>query len=209
MVLCPSLEGNRAVQPAAIQGYGVPPASFQAGLGQFFFDFTVTPPLAYQYNGQTWVTVSGGAVSFTSLTVTGNATIGGNETVAGTFTATGNITTTAGNLQATGVGQGLVLTPTVVAAGASPQVANGRVVSVTFNTVSIAAGATQAFTITNSAITGATTLLDITMVGTTSGSAPTVQSVVNSLGQSVITVTNGTGATTQTGNLTFTILVLN
>jgi hypothetical protein len=52
-------------------------------------------------------------------------------------------------------------------------------------------------------------LLSITMVGATSGSALTIQSVANTGGQSVITVTNGTGATTTTANITFTYLVLN
>lgn len=123
--------------------------------------------------------------------------------------STGNVTATNGNLVASGVGSGLVLTPTVVTAGASPQVVNGRVGSVTFSGVSIAAAATQTFTITNSAVTGAGTLLLLTMSGATTGSALTIASIVNSAGSSAITVTNGTGATTDVANITFTFEVLN
>jgi hypothetical protein len=47
------------------------------------------------------------------------------------------------------------------------------------------------------------------MVGSTTGAALNIQSVVNSAGQSVITVENGTGATTTIANITFTYLVLN
>lgn len=96
----------------------------------------------------------------------------------------------------------------VLASGATPQTANGRAISVTFTGVSIAAGAVQAFVIANSAI-AVGTLLDITMVGATTGSALSIQSVVNIAGQSTITVTNGTGATTTTANITFTILLIN
>jgi hypothetical protein len=117
--------------------------------------------------------------------------------------------TVTGNLTISGAGTGIVTTPTVVAAGASPQTANGRVVVVTFSGVSIAAGATQSFTITNSAITGSTTDVQYTMVGATSGSALSIQSVTNSAGSSVIVVTNGTGASTTTANITFTGIVLN
>lgn len=99
---------------------------------------------------------------------------------------------------------------TVVSGAASGTVtANGRVVSVTFTGVSIAAGAIQAFTTSNTSITGSGTVLLLSMVGATSGAALNVQSIVNSASQSVITVENGTGATTSTANITFTYMVLN
>ena len=46
------------------------------------------------------------------------------------------------------------------------------------------------------------------MSGMTQGSALTIQSIVNAAGQSTITVTNGTGATTSTANLTLTFWVI-
>lgn len=95
------------------------------------------------------------------------------------------------------------------ATGASPQIANGRSFAVTFSGVSIAAGATQSFTITNSKIVSATTPVQISMVGATTGAALNIQSVTNSAGQSVIVVENGTGATTSTANITFTGTILN
>ena len=131
----------------------------------------------------TWINLGGGAGTFTSLSV-------------------------AGNITATGTGHGLFV-PVTTASGASPQTANGRVGSVTFSSVSIAAAATQAFTIANSSIAGSSTVLSLSMVGATTGAALVIQSVANTAGQSVITVANGTGATTTTANITFTYLVLN
>ena len=131
------------------------------------------------------------------------------------FTSTpsvSSLTLTAGNLTVSQAASGLVLTPTVASGAASGTVAaNGRVVSVTFTGVSIASGATQAFTTSNTSITGAGTVLLLTWSGATAGSALSVDSIVNSAGQSVITMTNGTSATmvTSVANITFTYLVLN
>jgi len=159
------------------------------------------------------ISFSGGSPSFATLTVTGLASVGSlastGAITGSSVTTTGNITTTAGNLEATGAGTGLLLDPTLVVAGASPQTANGRVVVVTFSGVSIAAAATQTFVITNSAITGAATDIQYTMVGATSGAALNIQSVTNSAGSSSIVVENGTGASTSTANITFTGIVLN
>ena len=124
---------------------------------------------------------------------------------------TGSLTAVTG-LASSGVGSGLTLNPTVASGAASGTVtANGRVVSVTFTGVSIASGATQAFTTANSSITGSGTVLDLSWVGATAGSALSVVSVANTAGQSVITMTNGTSATmvTSTANITFTYFVLN
>lgn len=124
-----------------------------------------------------------------------------------TMTAGTGLTVTTGNATLSGTGSGLVLTPVVVAAGASPQTANGRVFSVTFSGVSIAAGATQSLVIANTSVN---TLVQLSMVGATAGSALTIQSITNSAGVSTtIVVTNGTGATTNTANLTFTGLCIN
>ncbi|MEO8253194.1 MAG: hypothetical protein ABI554_02320 [Flavobacterium sp.] len=101
MVLSPALEGNRLVQPAAIQGYGVPPASFRGELGQWFFDFTTTPPNGYVYNGQTWVDAGTDIGTFTTLTVTGQSNLG-NTAVTGNLTATGTITAGTGLTSTTG-----------------------------------------------------------------------------------------------------------
>lgn len=98
---------------------------------------------------------------------------------------------------------------TVVTAAASPQTANGRIGSVTFSGVSIAAAATESFVINNASIAGATTPIQVSMVGATSGAALTIQSITNAVGSTTIVVTNGTGATTTTANITFTYQVLN
>lgn len=150
----------------------------------------------------------------TGLTVTtGNATVSaGNFVVtAGSVTASGNIVSTAGNLEATGAGTGLVLDPTVVAAGASPQTANGRVFAVTFSGVSIASGASQTFVIDNTAITGTTTQVLLEWSGATAGSALSIESQAQTAGTITIIMTNGTSATmvTSVANITFVGIVLN
>lgn len=99
--------------------------------------------------------------------------------------------------------------PTVVTAGASPQTANSRQARVTFSSVSIAAGATQSFVISDNKITGSSTAVRVNMFGATTGSALSIQSVTAAAGQVTIVVTNGTGATTTTANITFDISVLN
>lgn len=156
--------------------------------------------------------IAPGSIASTTTIAAGTALSSGTTITAGTsITATlGNITATNGNFVASTAGTGLLLNPTVASGAASGTVAaNGRVVSVTFTGVSIAAGATQAFTTSNTSITGSGTVLHISMVGSTSGAALNIQSVVNSASQSVITVENGTGATTTTANITFTYFVLN
>ena len=142
----------------------------------------------------TWSNITGGSGSFTSLTAT-----------------TGNISATAGNLVLSGAGSGFVTTPTVVAAGATPQTANGRIIQVTFSSVSIASGATQAFVISDSSITGSSTTVQVTWFGATAGSGLSIASVVNAAGSCTITMTNATSATmvTSVANITFICQVLN
>lgn len=173
---------------------------------------TITGPILFNTTGAAPTSIGSGPG--TGVVNIGNASgtaIGGPETVAGSITATGNITTTGGNLQATGVGEGLFLTPTVVAAAASPQTANGRVFSVTFSGVSIASGASQTFVINNSAITGTGTVVLVEWSGATAGSAVSIASQVSTAGTLTIIMTNGTSATmvTDVANITFTGLVLN
>lgn len=148
------------------------------------------------------ITASTGNISATLGSVAAGTTVTGGT---GLIATTGNVTISA-------VGSGLVTTPTVASGAAAGTVtANGRIVSVTFTGVSIASGASQAFTTANSSITGAGTVLKISWTGATAGSALSIQSVVNSAGQSVITMTNGTSATmvTSVANITFTYFVLN
>jgi hypothetical protein len=162
--------------------------------GTQWLNNAVNPPVIYETTGAgLWYQIAGGGGSFTNLTVTGNETVGGTLGVTGLSTFTGGINTN----------------PTVVTAGASPQVANGRSGQVTFSGVSIAAGATQTFVITNSAVSGASQVILYSLVGATTGAALTIQSVTNSAGSSSIVVQNGTGASTTTANVTFTYILLN
>jgi hypothetical protein len=129
----------------------------------------------------------------------------------GSVTATlGNITATAGNIVVSTSGDGLVL-PVATGSGAASGavVCNGRVGSVSFTSPSIAAGATSTLTVTNSAVTGSGTVVLYSLRGATTGSALSVQSQTNSAGSSAVVVTNGTGATTQTGTITLDFIVLN
>ena len=108
-------------------------------IGQLVYDDSVNPPVFYIYAGAgSW-----GQIAPTDAS--------------GNLEVTGNLETSNGNLVASGTGSGLLLTPTTTTAGASPRVVNGRVGVATFSGVSIAAGASQAFTITNSAVTGSST----------------------------------------------------
>lgn len=127
-----------------------------------------------------------------------------------TVTATlGNITATAGNFVASAAGSGIVIPAAAVGPGASPQISNARAGSVTFSSVSIAANAVQTLTITNSTITGSSTVVLYTLRGATTGSSLTIQSVTNSAGSSAVTIMNGAGLTTTTANITLDYLVLN
>lgn len=136
-------------------------------------------------------------------------TSAGALTNAGSITATtGAITATAGNIVTVLAGSGLVL-PVGTASGATPQVVDARVGSVTFTTISIAAAADSTLVLTNSTITGASTRVMLSMIGATTGSALSIKSVTPSAGSLSIVVTNGTGATTTTADITFDFIVLN
>lgn len=135
----------------------------------------------------------------------------GNISASGTVTGGTGVIATTGNLTASAVGSGLVLTPTIVAAGASPQTANGRAFSVTFSGVSIPSGASQTFVISNTAITGTSTVALVEWSGATAGSALSISSQASTAGTLTFIMTNGTSATmvTSVANITFTGIVLN
>lgn len=195
-------------------------------IGQLVFTPPQSPTAFYLYAGAgNWVqfasssgdiiAINGTANQVTVSTTAGTATVSlpsaittpGSLTTTTTITAGTGLTVTSGNATLSGTGSGIVFTPVVVGAGASPQTANGRVFSVTFSGVSIAAGATQSFVINNTAVN---TLAQITMVGATTGAALNIQSITYSSATSItIVVENGTGATTSVANITFTGICLN
>ena len=205
-----------------------PPTSNQTNyeIGQLVFTPPTAPTAFYLYGGGgNWIefatntgdvtSVVGTTNQVTVSTTSGVATISlpatliapGSIASTTTITAATGLTVTTGNATLSGTGSGLVLTPVVVGAGASPQTANGRVFSVTFSGVSIAAAATQSFVIANTSVN---TLVQVSMVGATTGSALSIQSITNSAGVSTtIVVTNGTGASTSTANITFTGFCVN
>lgn len=139
----------------------------------------------------------------------GSPSVSGSLTAATTITATlGAITATNGNLVASTAGTGILLNAGTIS-GTSSATLNARSGQITITTPSIAAGATFAFTLTNSAITGSSTQVMYALTGGTTGAALTTQSYVNTASQSVITIQNGTGATTNTASLTLNFLVIN
>lgn len=128
----------------------------------------------------------------------------------GVTATTGNVTATAGNFVSSLAGNGLLFNAnTATGAAPGPVVLNSRAGQVIFTGVSIAAAADLTLTITNSAITGATTQVIYSMSGSTTGSAPSIKSVTNSAGSSDIVVTNGTGATTTIADITLNFIVVN
>lgn len=142
---------------------------------------------------------------------TGNTAVTGSLTATTTLTATlGAITATNGNFVGSTAGTGVLFnSPAASGVAASPVVVNGRTGQATFTTVSIAAGADLTLTITNSAITGATTQVIYSMSGATTGAALSIKSVTNSAGSSAIVVTNGTGATTSTADIVVNFMIIN
>lgn len=170
--------------------------------------------------GTTGINITGAAVTTIGTggtgavkvgNATGNTQVTGSVTTTTTLTATlGNITATNGNFVASTAGNGLVF-PVATGSGASSGTvnSNGRQGSVTFTGPSIAGGAVLGLTMGNTSITGAATQILYTLVGATTGAALTIQSVVNSASTSVITIANGTGATTTTADITLNFLILN
>jgi len=180
-------------------------------------DNSVNPPVIYETSGAgRWYSIAGGGETLASLTVNGPATIVGLTNINTTGTAATDIGNATGNTYVTGqlfvsglstLSGGINTSPTIVAAAASPQTANNRSGQVTFSGVSIAAGATESFVINNTAVN---TSVLVAMSGATAGSALSIVSITNVPATSItIVVTNGTGATTDTANITFTFICLN
>lgn len=217
--------GTLAIDNAAAVGYllvsksgGIDTwAQLEAsGGGGTFTALTVTG--ASTLTGTTHVNITGSAVTTIGTGGTGAVNIGnatGNTAVTGSLTASTSLTATLGNITATNgsfvastAGTGIVFTPGT-ASGTTTATLNARVGQITITTPSIAGGATATMTITNSAITGSTTQVGYWLTGGTTGAALTIQSYANTAGQSVVTIQNGTGATTNTATLILNFMVLN
>lgn len=218
------------VNPAFI-GYALraPSTNDVYNPGTRWQDNSVNPPVIYTTTGAGLWSSTATAGTFTSLTVTGPTALTGATTIntsgaSATTIGTGGTGTVAignatGGTAVTGpetvsglltASVGINTAPTVVAAAASPQTCNARSGQVTFSGVSIAAGSSQSFVIANTAIAAIGTVIKYSMVGATAGAALSIVSVTNIANtSSTIVVTNGTGATTTTANITFTFLVLN
>jgi len=154
--------------------------------------------------GSAGITLTGAVTS--SANITSGTTLVSTTSITATL---GDITATNGNFVASAAGKGIVVPAAIISAGATPQTSNARCGQVVFSGVSIAAAADQTLVISNSTITGATTVVMVTMSGGQTGSALSIKSITNSAGSCSIVVTNGTGATTNTANLTFSYMVLN
>ncbi len=66
MPIAYSIGGFVSVPPGPVEGFGPPPASFRGGLGQNYFDKSVTPPTEYVFNGQTWTTAGANPATTTT-----------------------------------------------------------------------------------------------------------------------------------------------
>lgn len=174
---------------------------------------TLTASALYVGNGTSPPTAL--AVGATGQTLMGataaNPGWTGSPSFSGSVTAgAGAVTATNGNFVGSTAGTGFQFNAnTATGAAASPVVLNSRAGQVIFTSVSIAAAADLTLTITNSAISASTTQVIYSMSGATTGSAPSIKSVVNSSGSSVIVLTNGTGATTTTADIVMNFLVVN
>lgn len=147
-------------------------------------------------NGPQTNTLASGAA--TALTINTSAGTGKGISVTSSAVTVPDILSNVGGIQ---------VTPTVVTAGASPQVCSNRHGSVIFSGVSIAAAATQVFTITNTLVTASSHIMAV-IYGATTGSAPVIQSISPGAGTFNVTVMNGTGLTTTTANITVVFWVL-
>lgn len=102
-----------------------------------------------------------------------------------------------------------IMAPVSASGAASGAViANGRSGAVSFTSPSIAGGAAQTLTITNSFVSSSSVIM-YSIAGATTGAALSVDSITNSAGSSAVSVTNGTGATTQAATITLYFIILN
>lgn len=202
----------------AISGVGA--STMTMGLDNSASDtFVISNSTALGTSNALTLTQAGALSATTTITAgtgivatTGNISASaGSITAATTLTATsGAITATNGSFTAVAAGTGLVLPVTTGSGAASGTVnCNGRVGSVTFTSVSIAANADLTLTMGNTSVAGASTRLVYARTGTTTGAALSVKSMTPSANQVAWVVTNGVGATTSTADITFDFIVLN
>lgn len=172
----------------------------------------ITGTTTINTSGAGVTTIGTGGTGATNIgNATGNTAVTGSLTASTTLTATnGNITATAGNFVSSTAGNGLSFNAnTATGAAASPVVLNSRAGQVVFTSVSIAAAADLTLTITNSQVTASTTQVICDVSGATTGSAISIKSKTSSTGSLALVITNGTGATTTTSDITVTFLVVN
>ncbi len=162
--------------------------------------------------------IAPGTIAYTTTITAGTgitATTGDIVTSAGNInssalihSATGVIITTNG-LTLSQTGAGITVVP-LAASGASPGpvTCNAKTGAVTFTSPSIAAGASLTLTMSNSNVKSGSKLI-YSMVGATAGAALSMESLTSSSSSVAFVVTNGTGATTQTDDITITFFVLN
>lgn len=193
-------------------------ASYQVAVGggssgDPYIDFLVSGAGHYALgidnsSSDDFVLAASGSLGTSNILTVTNA---GALTAATTITATlGDITASNGNFVASASGTGLSL-PVVTASGAASGTVNcnGRVGSVTFTSVSIAGNADLTLTLGNTSIAGSSTRLLYSMSGCTTGGAVSVKSVTTGANSCAWVVTNGTGLTTTTADITFDFIVLN
>lgn len=192
-----SFAGNYLYQNGSIGANTLLKTANNANTGQM-----IATPLA--------IDSSGNVTGVNSLSVAGNLTVTNQITAAGNINSTNGSTVSLNGPVITSATGGIYNAAIPAVSGASPITLNGRMGAATFTGVSIAAGATQTFVITNAQITSATTqVLYGAIQGATAGSALSIDSVTNANGSSTVVIGNGTGATTDTANLKLVFLVLN
>jgi len=143
--------------------------------------------------------------------LTTNTTLASGTTLTagtGLTVTSGSATISSGNVVFSTIATGVVFNPGTIS-GTTSATLTARAGQITITTPSIAAGATFVFTLSNATITGSSTQILYCLTGGTTGAALTIQSYVNTASQSVITIQNGTGATTNTASLTLNFLVIN
>jgi hypothetical protein len=234
----PYYGGGQVANPAnVIRTVGVPSSKLTEDLvGTMAVDnaAAIIYGLASKSGGvDTWVELGGGSGSITSVlgttaqitaTTVGNVvtlslpsliTAPGSLATTTTLTAGTSITATLGNITATNgsfvastAGTGIVFNPGTVT-GTSTGTLNARVGQIQITSPSIPAGSSFVFTLVNSSITSSSTQVLYSLTGGTTGAALSLQGYANTAGDSVITIQNGTGATTNTATLKLNFIVLN
>lgn len=156
------------------------------------------------------------AIAASAAGTAGQAFVSGGASTDGAYGVTGvngggtGVATIAGLTYGNGTSAFTGIVPTVTSGSVgSPQILNNRAGNITFTGISIAAGGNATLTNTNSFITSGSTQILWSMSGATAGAALTMASVTSGSGTVDYVVTNGTGATTSTANITIQFLILN